>query len=119
MRSFFYFVVFAAVLVAFFRSELAEDILISKNYSITQWFNQLSENAELKAIASFKEEVLASIPNFSEQQTSYVERIMEDKETLSVFHQRYCMQKDINPYVFGENLEKFCNLIEGSEILKR
>lgn len=119
MRNFFYFVVFAAVLVAFFRSELADDILISKNYSITQWFNQLSENAELKAIASFKEDVMLSIPNLSAQQAEYVEHIMKDKETLGVFHQRYCSQNDINPYVYGENLDSFCSLIIDSNILKR
>ncbi len=117
MRNFFYFIVFAAVLVAFFRSELADDILISENYSITAWFNQLSENAELKAIASFKDDVMTSIPKLSGQQAEYVEHIMKDKETLTVFHQRYCQQNDINPYVYGENLEKFCRLIVDSEIL--
>ena len=119
MRSFFYFVVLAAVVVAFFRSDLADDILISEQYSITQWFNQLSENAELKIISNFKDDVMTTIPDLSRQQAEYLDHIMKDKQTLGVFHQRYCNQKDINPYMFGENLDNFCSLIVDSGVLKR
>ena len=118
MRRFFFMLVLAAVAVAFFRSELAEDVLYSGDGSLTNWFNKLSDAAEEQAMASFKDDVQPILSGLKAHQIEYAGHIMKDRETLGVFYLRYCRGDDKNPYLYGVTLTEFCEQIGKQNILR-
>ena len=119
MRRFFFILVLIATIVAFFRSDLAGDLLDNKQYSITNWFNKISEGAEAKVMADFKEDASSIMQRLSQEQAEYASHVMKDRQTLGVFYLKYCKQEDINPYLYGRNREEFCELIGKAGILNR
>jgi hypothetical protein len=40
--------------------------------------------------------------------------ITENKEKLESFRQFYCIKKDKNPFIYGQNLVRFCDQIEST-----
>lgn len=119
MRRFFYALVFIAVAVAFFQSDLAEDLFYEYDGTMTNWFNKLSDSAEAVAMAAFKDNAAPILKNLKAHQIEYAEHVMKDRETLGVFYMRYCEGDDKNPYLFGQSLTQFCDLIGKEGILKQ
>ncbi|MFT5283038.1 MAG: hypothetical protein ACI94Z_001873, partial [Yoonia sp.] len=50
-------------------------------------------------------------------QVDYVIEVTDSIEAIDRFYILYCVNKDKNPYIFGENLTKLCSEIEVSELL--
>jgi hypothetical protein len=117
MRRFFIFLVLIASLVAFFNSQLADDLLNKKQYSMTNWFNKISKSAEAKVMENFRQDAASILSSLSNEQAEYATHVMKDRQTLGVFYLRYCKGNDINPYIFGVNREEFCELIGNADIL--
>ncbi|MFC3094340.1 hypothetical protein DRW07_14370 [Alteromonas sediminis] len=118
MKRFFYWLVVVAVLVAFYQSDLADDLLKGNEVGVGNWFNKLSDAAEQKVLRDFREEAKPLLAELSENQLKYTEHVMKDRETLGVFYLRYCKGDDINPYIYGNTREKFCEQIQEAGILR-
>ena len=119
MRRFFYILVFVAVVVAFFRSELADDLFSGgSGKGVTNWFNKLSDAAEEKVMNDFREKAEPLFAGLQPHQTEYAGHVMKDRETLGVFYLRYCRGDDKNPYIYGLTLTEFCDQISQANILK-
>jgi phage/plasmid-associated DNA primase len=116
MRRFFFWLLF---IVAFFRSDLADNLFYDGNDSLTNWFNKLSDAAEEQAMSEFKKKADPIFAGLQPHQVEYAGHVMKDRETLGVFYLRYCKGEDKNPYVYGVTLSEFCELIGQAGILKR
>ena len=118
MRRFFYWVVAVAMLVAFFRSDLADDLIKGNDLTIGNWFNQISAAAEQKVMSDFRNDAQVILANLKPHQIEYANHLMKDRETLGVFYLRYCKDDDINPYIYGHTRTEFCDLIGKAGILR-
>ncbi|WP_404342215.1 hypothetical protein [Pseudoalteromonas mariniglutinosa] len=47
----------------------------------------------------------------SESEQQYIEDSFVSDEQLQIFHVRYCREKDINLYFYGERLNKVCSIV--------
>ena len=119
MRRFFYIVLFLGVAVAVFRSDLADNIFYGSNGSITNWFNKLSDAAEAKSMATFKEKANPIFSGLKPHQVEYAGHVMKDRQTLGVFYLRYCQGDDKNPFIYGVTLTEFCEQIAQADILNQ
>lgn len=52
--------------------------------------------------------------NLSASELEYVEETFITDEKLQVFHLRYCREKDINIYFYGERLESVCSIVSSA-----
>jgi hypothetical protein len=51
-------------------------------------------------------------------QTDYVFKVTSSINSVRSFNAMYCLSDDKNPYLYGNNLKKFCSDIEQTGILK-
>lgn len=119
MRRFFYIIVLVAALVAFFRSDLSSDLFNSGDIEVTNWFNRISDAAEEKVMADFREQAEPIFSGLRSHQVEYAEHLMKDRETLGVFYLKYCKTDEANPYIFGQTRTEFCEQIKLADILRK
>jgi hypothetical protein len=50
-------------------------------------------------------------------QRDYIDEITGSSEKLEHFHHKYCVEREINPYVNGANLELVCHTINDSTLI--
>ncbi|MEP4888425.1 MAG: hypothetical protein ABJV04_00235 [Aliiglaciecola sp.] len=106
------------ILVMALRSSFAQYLLSDMQNSLTQLMTDISmkmEKAQLK-------EVRYSLAPYTDQmrdfQRDYILEITDTSENLVNFHAKYCVQREINPFVNGSNLELVCHTISNSTLLE-
>ena len=52
--------------------------------------------------------------NLSNSEHEYIEETFTSDDELQVFHLRYCREKDINLYFYGERLNRVCSIVSNA-----
>lgn len=53
-----------------------------------------------------------------EFQRDYINEVTQSSANLEHFHSKYCIEREINPYVNGANLELVCHTINSSKLIE-
>lgn len=56
---------------------------------------------------------------FSQSEKDYLNALVENRQSLLDFYRNYCLQKDFNPILYGDNLAKTCRVIAKNRDLIR
>lgn len=57
---------------------------------------------------------IKSALTLSESELEYLEQTMSSDEKLQVFHNRYCLSKDLNMYFYDDRLNTVCSIVTES-----
>jgi hypothetical protein len=106
------------VLIVFLRSDMAKYFLDDISGAITSAIDSLSGLPEKRELGKLRDSIESHSIDLSDAQRDYVAEITLTKDTLNRFYYLYCVNKDINPYIFGQNLVVTCGEIDRAGILK-
>jgi HEAT repeat protein len=107
------------VLIVFLRSEFAAYFIEDIRVAITNKIDAISNLPEKRELSQLKETLDNQLSDLNEAQTGYLIDITSTNDKLKRFYYLYCVNKDINPYLFAENLTYTCTQINRSGILKK
>ena len=68
-------------------------------------------NVNSSPVANMTKNKIKSQLNLSNSELEYIEETFTTDDKLQVFHLRYCREKDINLYFYGERLNRVCSII--------
>ncbi|MGQ8364931.1 hypothetical protein [Glaciecola sp. 1036] len=97
----------------------ARDAIMSIGQTFSSWTGTVINLPDRQKIMTLRDDFMRNNMSLKPHQTDYVIEVTENVDSINIFHQRYCISEDKNPYLFGENLTRFCGLIEQSGILPK
>jgi hypothetical protein len=107
------------VLIVFLRSEFAAYFIEDMRLAISNKIEAISGLPEKRELSKLRETIGTHLVDLSEAQTNYLTEITTSNDTLKRFYYLYCVNKDINPYIFGQNLSYTCSQIDRSGVLEK
>jgi hypothetical protein len=112
MKKFFWLAVIILLLLTFSDHELLRpyrDQLYGLILDNAPSSGKMSDEQAMRQIQKQFNELSASWGEGQQQQLS---KAAASKDNLLMFHQRYCINRDFNPILFGEPLRQSCSIIE-------
>lgn len=111
MKTFFGFVIVLLLIITF------SGTAPLKPYRDTLYAHALqmipdSWQSENQAVGAIQREFSALGQTLGQGQQQLLSNAATDKASIMQFRQRYCMDKDFNPVLFGEPLQKSCAIVE-------
>jgi hypothetical protein len=85
--------------------------------TVSGWVNTALTASERRMLTSLQDSFLRNNMSLQPHQTDYVYKVTSSIDSVKNFHYLYCVNDDKNPYLFGNNLMKFCSDIQNSKIL--
>ncbi|TDF36567.1 hypothetical protein EYS14_17740 [Alteromonadaceae bacterium M269] len=96
------------VLFVFLRSDFAAYFLDDLRAATADKIEAIATMPERRELQKLRDSIRPHIANMNDAQKSYLEDVTENKDKLNRFYYLYCVNKDLNPYVYGANLVYFC-----------
>ena len=96
------------ILVVVLRTSFVQYFLSDIQQTVTGWIETVIEIPEQQALSSLREKYFYNNMSLQPHQMDYVLDITESKEKLESFRQFYCVKKDKNPFIYGQNLVRLC-----------
>ena len=107
------------VLIVFLRSEFAAYFIEDIRIAIANKIDAISNLPEKRELSELKETLETQLSDMNEAQLNYLAEITSTNDRLKRFYYLYCINKDINPYLYAENLSYVCGQINQSGILEK
>ncbi|MFQ3206111.1 MAG: hypothetical protein ACI9IT_000245 [Glaciecola sp.] len=111
------FVIFIeiVILVIVLRTAFVQYFLSDIQQTVSGWIEAVVDIPEQQSLSVLREQFFYNNMLLQPHQTDYVLDITESKEKLESFRQFYCIKKDKNPFIYGQNLIRLCDQIESTE----
>ncbi|MFC4700437.1 hypothetical protein ACFO4O_09730 [Glaciecola siphonariae] len=81
------------------------------------WVDILMGAPERARLVKLQNAFLRNNMSLKPHQTDYVYEVTSSIDKVRLFYSRYCLADDKNPYLFGNNLMKFCSDINQTGVL--
>ncbi|WP_284217492.1 hypothetical protein [Agaribacter marinus] len=94
-----------------------QQLFSSTQTTISAWVTGVLTVPDRQKIASLRDAFMRNNMSLQSHQTDYVFEVTDTIQGIQRFHRLYCAGDDKNPYLFGRNLDKFCQEITSSGIL--
>lgn len=107
-----------ALLVMLLRSSFAQYLLEDIQTSVTELMTDISLQLEQTQISDLRASLAPLTASMRDFQKDYLLEVTESSATIQEFHQKYCISKEINPYVNGANLSYVCHAIGKTKLLE-
>lgn len=85
--------------------------------TVTGWITAVAEMPEQHELSLLKERLAPQIQNMSTAQQDYLDSVLKNRLSLQQFYQLYCVRGDLNPFIYGNNLQLLCNASRQSSLL--
>ncbi|MDM7861725.1 hypothetical protein QTP81_14075 [Alteromonas sp. ASW11-36] len=112
------FVVFIEIvlLVATLRTEFMQYWLRDIQYTVSEWMVTIAEIPDQQEIAKLQDNIRPFLGGMSESQLVYLEEITESRNSIQLFNKQYCIDQDMNPFIYGTTLRVVCREINRSPL---
>jgi len=105
------------LIVALFRTTAVQNIFGGASSTVSGWVTAILNAPDRARLMALQDKFLRNNMSLKPHQTDYVYEITGSIDKVRTFYRLYCVDKDKNPYLFGNNLMKFCSDIEQSDVL--
>jgi hypothetical protein len=105
------------LVVLLVRSGPVQNIVGGISNATGGWFSALVDAPERSRLIALQDRFLRNNMSLQPHQTDYIFEVTDSIDELRKFHSLYCVKGDKNPYLFGNNLMKFCSDIQQTDIL--
>nr|WP_136250451.1 hypothetical protein [Ningiella ruwaisensis] len=85
--------------------------------TINGWYDSLANVPERRQLTRLQTRFLHNNMSLKPHQTDYVYEVTSSLQSVRTFYDLYCVKGDKNPYLFGNNLMKFCSDIAQEQII--
>ena len=87
--------------------------------TVSGWADAVFGASERRELRGLQDRFLINNMSLKPHQTDYIYEVTASFDNVRIFHEKYCVAKDKNPYLFGSNLMKFCSDIQQFKILPK
>ncbi|GAB5381297.1 MAG: hypothetical protein Alis3KO_31680 [Aliiglaciecola sp.] len=105
------------VLVTVLRSSFVQYLLSDVQQSLTSFMSEITLRLEQTQLDDLRYSLAPYTGHMRDFQKDYLNQVTESSANLEHFHNKYCVQREINPFVNGANLELVCHTINSSKLV--
>lgn len=116
-RRFIFAAVGIIVLILLIRSGLKNDVFTGAQNKVSGWVSYVASASERRSLNALQDRFLRNNMALQPHQTDYVYKVTQSVDSVRTFNALYCENDDVNPYLYGNSLMKFCSDISASRIL--
>ncbi|MCW8109386.1 hypothetical protein OPS25_12825 [Alteromonas ponticola] len=106
-----------ALLITVLQTPFAQYLFKDIQDTLSDWLVALAEIPEKRELSSIRHDANSQLSALRPFQLDYLNEITQSRTSLSHFHLQYCKGKEINPYINGPHLHRFCSVIQKSTLL--
>lgn len=117
MRNKIIILIQVLLVIIFLQSSFAQHFFSGAVDTISQWYEDFMEVPERRKIMQLRDTFLRNNMALQPHQVDYIMEVTDTQEKINDFYWAYCLNKDKNPFVYGNQLEKFCGDLAASELL--
>lgn len=117
MRKAFIIIIQIVILIVVLRSDVAKHFFGDTAQTIVGWYETIVEVPERSKIIALRDKFMRNNMALKPHQVDYIIEVTDSSEAIDRFYLLYCIQRDKNPYIFGDNLVELCRQINISELL--
>lgn len=119
MRKYLLFLLKVAFVLLVLRFLWAGDWFNYAATEIKSFYTRVVGTPEFRMLKELRQDFLHKNFALQDYQVDYVLEVTRSVEDLKKFHMRFCVEKQINPIIYGNQLNKFCTLINQTELLQK
>ena len=112
MKKLFWLAIIVLLLLTFSDHELLRPYRDQAYRLILDRAPSSGKMSEQQIMRQIQQQFSALTANWGEGQQRQLRKAAESKENLLVFHQRYCINGDFSPILFGDPLRQSCGIID-------
>lgn len=106
-----------AVLIMLLRTSFVQYWLSDIQVTVAGWITTVSEMPEQHELSLLRDRLEPQIGNMSDSQKDYLDSILKNRLSLQQFYRLYCIKGDLNPFIYGSNLQQVCTAARQSSLL--
>lgn len=111
MKTFFWFAVVVLLIITFSGKEPIKPYRDTLYGHVLQLIPD-NWQSDSQALSTIQRKLSELGKTLGQGQQELLSRASADKASIVQFRQRYCIDKDFNPVLFGEPLQKSCAIVE-------
>lgn len=111
MKRFFWFVLLLLLIITFSGKEPIKPYRDTLYQQILQQI-PTSWQSETQALQALQQEVTTYAQSLGQGQQEFLAKASANVASITQFRQRYCIDRNFNPVLFGEPLQKSCAIVE-------
>lgn len=105
------------LIVATLRTTAAQNFFGGIAGTVGGWFTAVLDAPDRARLMALQDKFMRNNMSLKPHQTDYIFEVTASLDSVRTFYALYCVENDKNPYLFGNNLMKFCSDIQQSDIL--
>ncbi|MDC8829962.1 hypothetical protein [Alteromonas gilva] len=106
-----------SILVVVLQLPFVQSLFADVQVSLSDWMTEIAMREERAQLADIKKGIAAQYSAMRPYQQEYVDSVLSTRAQTMYFYHAYCINNDINPYVYGATLASMCTEIDSSAIL--
>ena len=106
-----------AILVMVLQTSFMQYWLSDIQDTVTGWIETMAKMPEKKEISRLEERIRPYVAGLTSQQNRYLDDVLKDRLSVQHFHRLYCVNGDLNPFIYGATLRLICGEIKASSLL--
>ncbi len=107
-----------AILVVVLQLPFVQSLFTDVQLSLSEWMTEIAMREERAQLAGIKTGIAAQYSAMRPYQQEYVDSVLSSRSQTLYFFNAYCIDDDINPYVYGATLTSMCSAIDANGILR-
>ncbi|WP_100656184.1 hypothetical protein [Alteromonas flava] len=113
------FIVFIEVvlLVTVLRTPFMQYWLGDMQDTATEWMTVIAEIPDKQEISQLYDNIQPAVGGMTEKQREYLDEVMRNRQSVEHFHRQYCVNGDMNPFIYGTSLRVVCREMTQSALL--
>ena len=108
-----------AVLVFVLHLPVVQHIFEDAQQVVTGWFEYAASWQDRNEMDALNKLTVRQREDMRPYQQDYVAEIMKDRQSIKLFHDKFCGKDEINPFMKGAELAQFCHSIESTKLLSQ
>ena len=117
MRKAIIIVIPVIIFVTFLSSSFAQHHIGNIAVNVADWFKRIIEVPERSKIIALRDDFMRNNMSLQPIQVDYVIEVTDSAKKVTRFYNNFCVERHMNPYIYGNNLKRLCIEIEDSELL--
>ncbi|NVK54481.1 MAG: hypothetical protein HWE26_02605 [Alteromonadaceae bacterium] len=106
-----------AILVVVLQLPFVQSLFADVQQTMSDWMTEIALREEREQLAEIKQDIAAQYSVMRLYQQEYVDTVLSTRAQTLYFYNAYCVDDDINPYIYGATLASMCSAIDASAIL--
>jgi len=106
-----------AVIAALLDTSPARYFMGETRQQIDNWYINFNDFEQYQGLMQLREELQPHWVTLSDAQKKYINELVANTENMRRFNTYYCINGDINPYVYGKTLKLICQHLSDGQLL--